>query len=153
SVSEIEVLSQVQRTRSLLGRAQLDALRREFLARRQAAYTAVDKAEVDPLGREIARAHLDAFYKSIADNRAFYRPVVAKTDVQVYANANRLQEACGPKDTVRVGTPVNVLQQSGSMSQVVVLDVMWRWGTKNPCQAVRSGAVWIQSDAITADYP
>jgi len=153
SETEIEVLSQVQRTRSLFSRAQLDALRRDFVVRKGAAYAAVDSAAADPRGREIARAHLDAFYNAIGEDRTFYRPVVAQTDVQVYLDAQRTQEACGPKDAVRVGTPVNVLQQTGSMSQVVLLDVMWRWGSKNPCKAVLSGPVWIQADAVTADYP
>ena len=73
--------------------------------------------------------------------------------VRVYVDAARTKEACKPGDLVRPGTPVNELQRSDSMSQVVILDVMWRWGTKNSCQAVRSGAVWIQSDSITAEYP
>jgi hypothetical protein len=153
SETDIEVLSQVQRTRSLFSRARLDALRREFLARKSAAYAAVDHADVDARGRALARAHVDAFFRAIGDAGTFYRPVIARTDVQVYLDPQRTREACGPKDTARVGTPVNVLQQSGSMSRVVLLDVMWRWGPSSPCPAVRTAPVWIESDAITENYP
>jgi hypothetical protein len=152
SEAEIEVISQVQRTRSLFTRAELDALRRNFVSRKAAAYEVLDKADVDPAGREIARAHLDAFFKAIQDD-SFYRPVVVKRDVQVYADPEKSKEACGAKDTVLVGTPVNVVQQSGPMSQVVILDALWVWGPKNPCAAVQHGSVWISSDAISASYP
>ena len=152
SESDVEVISQVQRTRSLYSRADLDALRRDFAGRKAAVYAALDKADVDSRGREIARAHVDAFFAAIADE-AFYRPVVASKDVQLYVDAAGTKEACGPKDIVAVGTPVNVLQQSGSMSQVVVLDALWRWGPKNQCAAVEKGAVWIRSDAISSNYP
>ena len=39
------------------------------------------------------------------------------------------------------------------MSQVIILDAMWRWASKNECHAVQDGPVWIRSDAITRDYP
>ena len=57
---EIEVLSQVQRTRSLFPRATLDAERRHFVDRKPALYAALDSATVDAKGREIARAYLDS---------------------------------------------------------------------------------------------
>ena len=34
----------------------------------------------------------------------------------------------------RVGTPVRALQQSSGMSQVIILDAMWRWGAKTPAR-------------------
>lgn len=153
SETEIDVLSQVQRARSLFPRATLDALRGDFAARKAAAYDAVRSAEVDDSGRTIARAHLDAFYKSIGDAAAFYLPVVSRADVQVYKDPARSAEACGEKDTARVGTPVRTLQQSAGMSEVVLLDAMWRWGTKDPCRAVRTGPVWIDSSAISTNFP
>lgn len=152
SETAVDVMAQVQRARSLFPRAELDALRRGFAARKAAAYRAVDTADVDDRGRALARAHLDAFYDAISDAQ-FYRPVVARTDVQIYKDAAGSVEACGPKDTVRVGTPVNPLQRSGPMSQVVLLDAMWRWGARHPCAAILSGPVWVRSDAITADFP
>ena len=153
SKAATEVVAQVQRTRSLFPRAQLDAERRHFMDRKAAAYAAIDKADVDPRGRQIARAYVDAFYEAIADDAAYYRKVIAKDNVQLFADAGRGAPACGPKDLVRAGTPVNVLQASGTMSQVMLLDVMWRWGQADPCPAILRGPVWIASDAISADYP
>jgi hypothetical protein len=150
---EIEVLSQVQRTRSLFSRADLDAQRRHFTERKAPIYAAVDQAEIDPKGREIARAYLDSFFKAIADDESFYRPVVAKSDVRVYVDAARTREACKPNDLVRPGTPVNELQRSGTMSQVVILDANWRWTSDERCQTVQTGPVWVQSDSISKEYP
>jgi hypothetical protein len=150
---EIEVLSQVQRTRSLFARAELDRLRRHFLDRRDAVSAAVQSAAVDEAGRTLGRRYADAFFTAIQDEAAFYRPVVARNDVRIYMDAAGTREACGAGDVMRAGTPVNELQKSGSMSQVVVLDVMWRWASKNECNNVQNGPVWVRSDAITADYP
>ena len=150
---EIEVLSQVQRTRSLFPRDRLDALRRRFLERRGAVLAAVQEAPVDADGRTIARSYADDFFKAIESDEAFYRPVVARSDVQVYLDPQKTREACGPKDVMRAGTPVNELRRSGPMSQVVILDALWRWASKNECNAVQNGPVWIDSAAITADYP
>jgi hypothetical protein len=150
---EIEVLSQVQRTRSLFTRAQLDAERRHFIAKKAAIYAVVQRAPVDQAGRDIARRYVDAFYKAIEDDGEFYRPIVARADVQVFLDAAGTKEACGPKDVMRAGTPVNEIQKSGTMSQVVILDAMWRWASKAECHAVQDGPVWIRSDAITRDYP
>jgi hypothetical protein len=149
---EIEVLSQVQRTRSLFPRAQLDAERRHFLDRRTAVYDALKASTVDDKGREIARAYLDAFYAALADEQ-YYRPIVVRDDVQVFLDAQRTREACGPKDVMRPGTPVNEVSREGSMSQVVILDAMWRWASRNECNAVQDGPVWIPSDAIVRNFP
>jgi hypothetical protein len=150
---DTEVIAQVQRTRTLFSRAVLDAERRHFIDRKPAIYAAIDKADVDTHGRQIARDYANAFYTAIGEDAAYYRPVVTKGEVQVYADANRAAPACGPKDVVRVGTPVNVLGTSGPMSQVTLLDIMWRWGEADPCPAILRGPVWIASDAISADYP
>jgi len=63
------------------------------------------------------------------------------------------KEACGPKDVMRPGPPVNEVQRSGTMSQVVILDAMWRWASKNECNNVQNGPVWIATNAITTDFP
>lgn len=153
SETDIEVLSQVQRTRALFARAELDAERRHFVERKAAVYETLERASVDARGREIARGYLDAFYRAIADAAEFYRPIVARADVQVFKDAEGTTEACGVKDVMRPGTPVNEIGRSGSMSQVVILDVMWRWASRNECPAVQDGPVWIRSDAITRDFP
>jgi len=150
---EIEVLSQVQRARALFPRDQLDALRRRFTGKKDAVLAAIQAAPVDDEGRGIARSYAAAFFAAIGDDQAFYRPVVARSDVQVFMDAGGTTEACGPKDVMRPGTPVNELQRSGKMSQVVMLDAMWRWASKNECNNVQNGPVWIVSDAITTDFP
>lgn len=150
---EIEVLSQVQRTRSLFSRAQLDAERKHFVARRSAVYAALAAATVDDKGRAVGRAYLDAFYAAITDDAQYYRPIVTRDDVQVFLDPQGTREACGPKDVMRPGTPVNEVKREGSMSQVVILDAMWRWASRSECNAVQDGAVWIPSSAIVRDYP
>jgi hypothetical protein len=153
SETEIEVLSQVQRTRSLFPRVVLDRERSHFIARKRALYATLDAAPVDDKGREIARGYLDAFYAAITDDQQYYRPIVARNDVQVFLDAEGTREACGPKDVMRPGTPVNEIGKAGQMSQVIILDAMWRWGSRNECHAVQDGPVWIPSSAIVRDYP
>jgi hypothetical protein len=150
---EIEVLSQVQRTRSLFPRARLDEERRHFLGRKSAVDAALSASGVDDKGREIARAYLDAFYAAIGDDAQFYRPIVVREDVRVFLDAEGTREACGPKDVMRSGTPVNEIAREGTMSQVVILDAMWRWGSRNECNAVQDGPVWIRADAIVRNFP
>ena len=150
---EIEVLSQVQRTRSLFPRATLDGERRHFVDRKAAAYEAVRRATVDDKGREIARAYLDAFYAAITDDEQYYRPIVVRDDVQVFLDAEATREACESKDVMRPGTPVNEIERSGPMSRVIVLDAMWRWASRYECHAVQDGPVWIPSDAIIRNFP
>jgi hypothetical protein len=152
SQRETEVVAQVQRTRTLLPRGALDAERRHFIDRRSAVYAALDGVDVDARGRALAREYLDAFYAAIADDR-YYRTVVKTADVQVYKDAARGAEACGKGDVLREGTPVNVIRQSGDMSEVIVLDALWRWAERDPCPAVVNGPVWIRTAAITSHYP
>jgi len=151
--AEIEVLSQVQRTRALFARDTLDAVRRRFMERHDAVLAAIQQAQVDPAGRDGARAYADSFFSAIADDRSFYRPVVARADVRIFADADATKDACGAGDLLRPGTPVNEVQKSGTMSQVIVLDAHWRWASKNECDAVQTRPVWIPSDAITTDFP
>jgi hypothetical protein len=150
---QIEVLSQVQRTRALFPRAQLDAARRGFIERKPAIYAALEKTDVAAKGRAIAKSYLDSFFAAIADDQAFYLPVVAAADVRVYTDAARTTEACKPGDVVRPGTPVNEVQRSGNMSQVIILDAQWRWTGEERCQTVQTGPVWVQSDAISREFP
>ena len=79
--------------------------------------------------------------------------MVAGNDVRVYVDAARTKEACKPNDLVRPGTPVNELQRSSSMSQVVILDAQWRWTADQRCETVQTSPVWIQSDVITKEFP
>jgi hypothetical protein len=148
---EVEVVSQVQRTRSLFARAELDAVRQHFLTRKAAAYEALAGSALDPSGRDLARQYLDAFFAAISDD-AFYRPVVSR-GTAVYLDAARSREACAPGDIVPPGTPVNLIATDGAMAQVTMLDVHWRWAPPRDCGPMRSAPVWIEQSAITADYP
>jgi hypothetical protein len=153
SPAEIEVLSQVQRTRALFPRDVLDSTRRRFVERKDAVLAAIQSAEADPQGHELARTYANHFFAAIADDQAFYRPVVARGDVRIFMDAQGTKEACNAGDMMRPGTPVNQVQRAGAMSQVIVLDAQWRWASKNECNNVQNGPVWIASDAITPDFP
>ena len=51
SHAAIEVLSQVQRKRTLFGRGVLDAVRKRFLDRKVDVYSSLDRAPLDEPGR------------------------------------------------------------------------------------------------------
>jgi hypothetical protein len=150
---DVEVLSQVQRTRSLFSRETLDAVRHEIASHRRAAARAIAEAAIDPAGRDLARRYVDSFFGAIATDTGFYRPVVVVPGTRVYVDAARSREACGAGNTVPVGTPVNERHRSQSMIEVVLLDVMWQWGPPGGCDAVRRGTVWIDAGAVRSDYP
>ena len=149
---EVAVLAQVQRTRALFSRSQLDATRAEFVAKKGAAYKTLASGTLDPEGKTIAKSYLDAFYGAIESDDAFYRPVVAASGSKLYANENRA-EACAATGTIPAGTPVSEpLQTRDGLVQVVVLDALWQWTPPAKCQAAR-GPVWIEAEAISKDFP
>jgi hypothetical protein len=151
SQAEVEVLAQVQRTRTLFARTELDQARAAFVERKSRAYELVSQSVIDEEGRRLARLYLDAFFSAIESDQAFYRPVVIAKDARMYADAARAQPMCGA-GTVPAGTPVSApLESSGDMMRVMVLDALWSLPRR--CEAVRKNAVWIQSDAIGSDYP
>jgi hypothetical protein len=149
SEAEVEVLAQVQRTRSVFPRDVLDATRRAFVGRKAAAYDALDDSLMDDVGREATRSYLDAFFAAIETDEAFYRPViVARTPVLADAAGSRA--AC--PEEAPPGTPVGpALETAGDKSRVVVLDALWRWAEK--CEAIRLNPVWVPTAAISESYP
>jgi hypothetical protein len=149
---DVEVLGQVQRTRSLFPRNVLDAARRELLEKRGAVEQAIADAVVDAQGRESARAYTRSFYEAIGSDAAFYRPVVVRSDTRLYTDPSRANEACGPGEAIPLGTPVKELRRADAMANVILLDSMWRWGPRG-CDAVHRGSVWIESAAMSSDYP
>jgi hypothetical protein len=151
SESEVEVLSQVQRTRTLFPRELLDATRAEFVRRKPDAYAALEHSTMDDEGRANAKAYLDAFFKAIETDEAFYRPVVTASGTRIFIDAAQSQPVCGT-GAVPVGTPVSApLETAGELSKVVVLDALWHFDDK--CAIVRASPVWIASKAIGAKYP
>jgi hypothetical protein len=67
----IEVLGQVQRTRSLFGRTELDATRQHFMQKKSDAYKTLDSSNVDAAGKLRIREYLDAFFAAIGTRRGF----------------------------------------------------------------------------------
>jgi hypothetical protein len=151
---EVEVLSQLQRTRSLFPREVLDATRAAFMNKKAAVYAALADSMVDDEGRRLAETYLNSFFSIIGDAQAFYRPVVVAANTRAYRDPRRAQPACGQASVVPIGTPVSEpLEVSGDMSRVWLLDALWRWAPPRGCTAVRSGPVWIPSMAVDANYP
>jgi hypothetical protein len=149
SEAEVEVLAQVQRTRSVFPRDLLDATRKEMAGRKGAAYRTLDDSPMDDVGRAAARSYLDAFFAAIETDEAFYRPViVARTPVLADASGSR--PACPAE--APPGTPVSApLETSGDKSRVIVLDALWQWAEK--CEAIRLNPVWVPTAVISASYP
>jgi hypothetical protein len=149
SEAQVEVLAQVQRTRSVFPRDLLDATRRDLAGRKPAAYQALADSPMDDIGRTAARHYLDAFFEAIESDDAFYRPViVARTPILTDATGSRT--ACA--EEAPPGTPVSgVLETSGDKSRIVVLDALWQWAEK--CEAVRLNPVWVPTAVISENHP
>jgi len=150
---EVAVLAQVQRTRALFPKAQLDATRAEFVKKKAVAYKALGDGALDPTGKQVAKDYLDAFYAAIESDEAFYRPVVVTSGGKLYANESRAV-ACAGTGTIPVGTPVSdPLQTRDGLAQVVILDTLWQWAPPVKCAAVHDGPVWIDANLIGKDFP
>jgi hypothetical protein len=148
----LEVLGQLQRARTLFTRAQLDMTRSEFVKHKADAYAVLADAQLDGAGRRTATAYLDAFYAVIESDDRFYLPVVVADNTRLYRDARRSRAACG-HTTVPRGTPVAPVETHGSMQAVLILDALWQWAPPRECDAVHSGAVWIQAGSISSNYP
>jgi hypothetical protein len=147
------VIAQLQRARTLFARADLDAARAAFVARKPQAFHALAAAQLDPEGETIAHRYLESFYAHIEPDEAFYGPVVRAPQTRVYATAAG-GPACGARSTVPVGTPVSSpLQRAGDRVQVMLLDALWYWAPPTSCEAIRRGPVWIDASAIGTDFP
>jgi hypothetical protein len=150
---DIEVMAQVQRTRTLFARRDLDAARAEFIARKDDAYRALATARLDPAGETTARRYLDSFYRAIQSDPAFYGPVVVVENVKANASPEGAP-MCGNLNTIPPGTPVSEpLQRAGTLVQVMVLDALWHWGPPVKCDEIRRNPVWIDATAISREFP
>ena len=150
----VEVLGQVQRTRTLFARGDLDAARARFLGKKKDAYGVLAAATIDADGKRIAQQYLDSFFDAIGSDESFYRPVVVTSDTLPYADASRATPVCPARGAIPAGTPVsNPVQTDGQMTQVTLLDVMWHWAPPVKCPAVHQSAVWINSSAVSRNYP
>jgi hypothetical protein len=155
SQREVEVVAQLQRTRTLFPRAELDAARQRFTAHRAGAYRALDQAEIDADGRRHMREYLDVFYREIATDAAFYRPViVAPNTIARAAPSASAAPACATGGPLPIGTPVSdPIETRGGMIQVVALDALWHWAPPARCEAMQRGTVWVPADAVSRDFP
>lgn len=155
SAREVEVIGQLQRTRSLFSRRLLDETRRRFADKRDAAYSALEAAPLDERGRGHIREYMDAFYREIGTDEDFYRPVVVEPDTMLRsAGSPNAPAVCTSRGPVPVGTPVSEpLASRNGMINVVVLDALWHWGPRAKCPAVQSGTAWIEAGAVSRDYP
>jgi len=152
SEAALEVLAQLQRTRTLFTRAQLDAVRAEFMTHKDEAYRVLTEAQLDDAGRRNAAAHLDAFYAVIESDERFYLPVLVD-NTPIYLDARRKKHACKNAVAPR-GTPVSAAGDTrDGMQAVVVLDALWEWAPPRVCDAVHSGSVWVAASSISSDYP
>jgi len=150
----LEVLGQVQRTRSLFGRADLDAARQHFMAKKSDAYRTLESSNVDAAGKQRIREYLDAFFAAIGADDAFYRPAVVVEGARVYADAAQANPLCSAMAPMPVGTVVSdPAETTDRMMRVALLDTKWNWATPKPCDAIHRGLVWIQRDAVSRDYP
>lgn len=105
-------------------------------------------------GARHIRRYLDAFFNAMTNDAAFYLPVVVRTGTRLRADADRTREACPQGGSARVGTPVEpALSREHAMSQAFVLDALWRWTGPRQCDAILKGPVWVDSSAVSADYP
>jgi hypothetical protein len=154
SHAAIEVLGQVQRTRTLFGRTDLDAARAHFMQKKADAYSALAAATVDPAGKQRIQEYLDSFFDAIGPDESFYRPVVVGRGAMPYADASRASVVCTSGGAIPIGTPVSDPQQkNGQMMQVVLLDVLWHWAPPATCPAIHEGAAWIDASTVSRDFP
>ena len=155
SQREVEVIAQLQRTRTLFSRAELDAGRQRFLARRAEAYRRIDRAALDAEARAWMREYLDAFFREIESDRSFYRPVIVTPGVRPRAEGQpSAPVVCASRGAIPVGTPVSEpLETRGAMVKVVLLDALWHWGPSTRCAPIQSGAVWVEKSAVSPNFP
>jgi hypothetical protein len=154
SAVEVEVLSQVQRTRTLFERRVLDGVRQRFMQHKGDAYRVAESATLDPRGRQQIKQYLDAFYTAIGSDGAFYRPVVAAKGTMAFADAGGGSSVCSASSAIPVGTPVSEpIEKSGPRIKVSILDALWHWAPPVKCDAIHTGAVWIDASAVSSDFP
>ena len=138
----IEVLGQLQRTRLLWERPDLDRTRAHFMRVKAAVYATLERADVDGDGRENARAYLDAFFAAIATDEAFYLPTVDGGSLLPYVDAEGTRDACRG-DRIPAGTVVSKpLERRNGRVRVRLLDVTWHFALR--CSAIREAPVWIE---------
>jgi len=153
SEAEVEVLQQVQRTRTLFDRRDLDAVRAEFVANKGAALDLLHTSALDSDGRHFAEAYLTAFFNAIERDESFYRPVIVGDQVKAFVDADQRQPACGGEPLAAASVVSEPLDTQGNLIRVHVIDMGWKWAPPKACDAIHADAVWIPAKAVASDYP
>jgi len=147
----VEVTGQVERSRSLFPRSQIDGARNRFLQRKDLAYETLVASRLDATGNQIGREYLDAFFQLMTDDDAFYTAVVTTAGTTGWTRAMHGQPVCPADNDIPAGTPVGVpVARAGAMIQAPLLDVLWKWYDR--CPATRK-PVWLPSSAVSNVFP
>jgi hypothetical protein len=150
----VEVVGQLERTRTLFSRRDLDAVRAHFNRRKPDAQALVAAADLDASGKRRITEYLDAFFDTIGSDAAFYRPAVVAPNVTAYLDEAGTTAPCGARSRVPVGTVVSEpLERGAQRVRVQLLDTLWHWTSPDRCDAIHHEAVWIDASAISRDFP
>lgn len=151
---QVEVESQVQRTRSLFDRALLDDTRGHFRGVREAVNSAIERSASDEPGKALARRYVDAFYDAIDSDDRFYGAVIVEGNHQASLDPEGARPACSRSPVIPQGTPVSdPLETRGEYARVRLLDALWQWTGNDRCDAVHRQPVWVPVRAIGTGYP
>lgn len=114
--------------RARLTRAEYGQALADFRAREPAIREAIAQATVDDEGRALATLHLDVFIQTMSELAAI--PMLGKKNVRFYARPelkgdllDRIQIENRP-GTLRVGTPIEVLEKKGDVMKVRIIDLL-----------------------------
>ena len=151
---EVEVVSQLQRTRTLFAaggsRSRAPAVHRH---QRRGVRRSRDRISTDTAARsspDISRA----FFEAIGTDAAFYRPASSRRRLRMPIRKGT-PPACPKAALAPVGTIVGQppLETRGDRVQVELLDTLWALDGAARMRAIRKGPVWIDANAISTDYP
>ena len=80
--------------------------------------------------------------------------MVTAKGATAFANAVGNAPVCVNSSVIPVGTPVSEpIEHQGQRVKVTLLDALWHWAPPIKCDAIHTGAVWVESSAIGTDFP
>ena len=136
-------LAQLMRERMRLSRAQLDATRRELVAKKQDVMATLATPWLDAEAKASAKVLFESFFSIIENDDRFYLPVVESADLQLLTASGEPDDIC-LANTIPTGTPIlrhGVTNAALGIEEVSLLDVAWQL----PCNKDR---VWVQSNEL-----
>ena len=151
SQADVEVMAQLQRTRTLFPRGVLDAARAAFLEHKDGAYRTLEAARSIRPDAITRNAISMRFSRRSAPTRRSTGRLLRRTARPCIRPGGSPLRSSGP---IPVGTPVSEpLQKDGDMIQVRLLDALWHWAPPVKCAAAHQGPVWIKAAVVSRDYP